>query len=969
LPFAPLLPGRRSGMQEPDEQTWSKVPGQTTEDVAGGDYDEEDAEEKESKSRADTGIKRVAELLGDRWLDVPSIDFSPVPLGYSAETLPPRVPPSKWGQQGPPLSFRMEHVRAPVVRDTLVANGLTQTRGKDWLVMWSGPRMRDKEYQGLHELQRVNHFPGSTELTRKDRICAHFERMERRFGSDSFNFLPKTYVLPKQRDLFMEAAEGKNHIWIVKPHASSQGKGIYLLKDLTQLPSDENEINVVSRYIDNPLLIQGLKFDLRVYVLVTSFEPLRAYVYREGLTRFASSTYSTEDEHLNDAYRHLTNYSINKKANNFVENQQANQDNVGHKWSFSAFNKHLEHTGVNVELMWARIMDLCLKTLISVKPVIAAETRRATAHSANCFELYGFDVLVDEELKPWLVEVNLSPSMLAESPLDQQVKSAVLSDTFNLVGVANASWRMLASAKLRSQILQMRHSMAMAGQASDAFRSGQTTDEPIEPLAERLGELSEKDLKMMAQAFKEVRRCNNFIPLYPTRETVKRYAPLMRAPSPTSKLLLRMLLGEDAFFPTSSEVDEMGKTDASAFTKVKRGAQAADGAANRASTPPLIEDDEEEEVEEKPEAEQYLDWSGINCERDHSSVRTTLALGVLKPLNIKASSRVVLAEYLVRVINVCRALRMQGRTKLAQSKAYKRLAAFRLQLSIWLRTSGRCDLLAVPSVDDVDNDFIDQMVSTCRASLSCVSNDLWAAAASVDILPQSPAGSRGQLSLPGQLPTAFAQSSRGEKVVDTVQGLSSGDLEFILQGPDCIPEFASFLGNSAKAPDEFGGFEELEMMIECCGLTSGPLSDLLHAFSSEEPREAIPSQACPEKWSPSKTSPLGSLPNIFSGMPLMAHAAAAIGHRHPIGLGRPPTLDNARSLTFRLAAEKNMDVGPVIMSRASSLPSLRPNPSPPKQKYHAGSLPPLASMRAPKQMQKPLRPPLFHDLMQMDIEF
>merc|ERR1719183_1799674 len=113
-------------------------------------------------------------------------------------------------------------------------------------------------------------------------------------------------------------------------------------------------------------------------------------------------------------------------------------------------------------------------------------------------------------------------------------------------------------------------------------------------------------------------------------------------------------------------------------------------------------------------------------------------------------------------------------------------------------------------------------------------------------------------------------------------------------------------------------------MIECCGLTSGPLSDLLHAFSPEDPCEAVPSQASPERVSPSRTIPMGALPNIFSGMPLMAHAAAAIGHQHPIGLGRAPTLDNARSLTFRIAAEKNMDVGPVIMSRASSLPSLRP---------------------------------------------
>jgi tubulin polyglutamylase TTLL5 len=550
-------------MQLPDDRVWRKIPGQTA-DEGCSDSDDED-EVKERRARARQGLEEIAAVLGDRWVDVPTIEFTPVQPGYSADCLPQRVPPSQWGVQGPPLSFRLEHVRAPVVRDTLIANGLSQTRGKEWLVMWSGPRMREKEYQGLHELQRVNHFPGSTELTRKDRICVHFERMARRFGNTGFNFLPETYVLPRQMEEFLGVHEDAGDaVWIVKPNASSQGKGIYLLKDVVDLPDTEHDITVVSRYIDKPLLIQGLKFDIRVYVLVTSFEPLRCYIYREGLIRFASSPYSTEDKHLKDAYRHLTNYSINKKAENFVENKKAHQDNVGHKWSFSAFNKHMKHVGADVPIIWARIMDLILKTLISVKPVIAAETRKATAHSANCFELYGFDVLVDEELKPWLIEVNLSPSMLAESPLDQQVKSAVLSDTFNIIGVANASWRTLATAKLRSQLIQMRHSMAMVGQAAESFRKPKGPDDDPLSLAEldaedratRLSELSERDLKMMAQALKEVRSENNFIQLYPTKTTVARYAPLLRSPSPTSRLLLQLLLGEGGNLPSSIDADE-----------------------------------------------------------------------------------------------------------------------------------------------------------------------------------------------------------------------------------------------------------------------------------------------------------------------------------------------------------------------------------------------------------------------------
>lgn len=73
----------------------------------------------------------------------------------------------------------------------------------------------------------------------------------------------------------------------------------------------------MSKYIHNPLLIHGYKFDIRLYVLLTSVDPLRIYIYNEGLVRFASEPYS---EQKNNIYAHLTNYSINKKNESFVQN-------------------------------------------------------------------------------------------------------------------------------------------------------------------------------------------------------------------------------------------------------------------------------------------------------------------------------------------------------------------------------------------------------------------------------------------------------------------------------------------------------------------------------------------------------------------------------------------------------------------------------------------------------------------------
>lgn len=91
-----------------------------------------------------------------------------------------------------------------------------------------------------------------------------------------------------------------------------------LIDDINDVNVDE--LSVISRYVTNPLLINGHKFDLRIYVLITSYEPLRIYIFQEGLARFASETY-TSKINKNNKYMHLTNYSINKKNEKFIKNE------------------------------------------------------------------------------------------------------------------------------------------------------------------------------------------------------------------------------------------------------------------------------------------------------------------------------------------------------------------------------------------------------------------------------------------------------------------------------------------------------------------------------------------------------------------------------------------------------------------------------------------------------------------------
>jgi tubulin polyglutamylase TTLL4 len=78
---------------------------------------------------------------------------------------------------------------------------------------------------------------------------------------------------------------------------------------------------LVSEYIGNPHLINGYKYDLRIYVVVTSFDPLRVYMLNEGLTRFATSQFNLKSKDVGKRFVHLTNFSVNKHSKQFVKNR------------------------------------------------------------------------------------------------------------------------------------------------------------------------------------------------------------------------------------------------------------------------------------------------------------------------------------------------------------------------------------------------------------------------------------------------------------------------------------------------------------------------------------------------------------------------------------------------------------------------------------------------------------------------
>jgi hypothetical protein len=151
-----------------------------------------------------------------------------------------------------------------------------------------------------------------------------------------YEITPKSWLLQTEYQSFqVERQQEHNHhsYYILKPVSGSCGRGIKLIDAKQNVSVANREGMLASRYIMLPHLINHLKYDLRVYVLVTSYCPLKVYIYKDGLVRFATEKYSLDPKLISSQYVHLTNFSINKKNSKFVKNDEAEHEDSS-KWDF-----------------------------------------------------------------------------------------------------------------------------------------------------------------------------------------------------------------------------------------------------------------------------------------------------------------------------------------------------------------------------------------------------------------------------------------------------------------------------------------------------------------------------------------------------------------------------------------------------------------------------------------------------------
>ena len=196
-------------------------------------------------------------------------------------------------------------------------------------------------------------------------------------------------------------------------------------------------------------------------MLVNAVNPLRVYIHEEGLARFCTEPYKKPTaRNMDNLFMHLTNYAINKHSSAYQAQEESSGDEEsGHKRSLKAIMNILETCGADKDKLSSQIKEIVVKTMATSQPYLNHLYRSCQPEdleNSMCFQILGFDIMIDRKFRPWLIEVNQSPSFATDSPLDYKTKKAVLTDTFRMLNCSVSKRKKLLKqqkAQMESRIL------------------------------------------------------------------------------------------------------------------------------------------------------------------------------------------------------------------------------------------------------------------------------------------------------------------------------------------------------------------------------------------------------------------------------------------------------------------------------------------------------------------------------------
>ena len=287
----------------------------------------------------------------------------------------------------------------------------------------SGLNTKNKQMNDEEKKNNLNLNEKIANLNNKQRTNTKFNSIKIKDGAEFSLYFPKiTEILTiLDKNLPQYKLNGFRNIWIMKPSNLSRGRGVTCVDSLKPIEESLSATNdsglIVQKYIENPLIIDKRKFDIRQWVLVTSLNPLIIYMWKEPYIRFGAEDYVMDD--INNIYSHLTNNSIAKHSTQFKKETKFEGD----MWKWYNFQKYLGEE--KTREIHQKIKNAIICSFYAVHHEIK---QRENSH-----ELYGYDFMIDEDLNVYLIEVNASPALDYSTKITEELVKAMIKDLICIV--------------------------------------------------------------------------------------------------------------------------------------------------------------------------------------------------------------------------------------------------------------------------------------------------------------------------------------------------------------------------------------------------------------------------------------------------------------------------------------------------------------------------------------------------------
>ena len=291
----------------------------------------------------------------------------------------------------------------------------------------------------LNSAKVHNRLEFNKHLVSKKRLFTNLKKFYELQSLHPFDYIPVTYHIKHGlkdenfqnfQSKFSEVLETRSErLWIVKPgENTNRGTGIKLCNSIESVSEvlrsqKEGRTYIVQKYIEQPFLVHKRKFDIRCFALLTSFNNnIQGYFYPEGYIRTSSKEFSTKSF---NRFIHLTNDAVQKNSEEYGKFEP------GNKISYSDFQTYLSSDPATSKVQFDRDLNSQIRAII-------ADTMKASFQiidpnrKLHSFELLGYDFMIDQQLKVWLIEVNTNPCLELSCGYLSKLIPAVLENTFKL---------------------------------------------------------------------------------------------------------------------------------------------------------------------------------------------------------------------------------------------------------------------------------------------------------------------------------------------------------------------------------------------------------------------------------------------------------------------------------------------------------------------------------------------------------